>query len=182
MGYVTFLYEFSIKHLSVPCITKYLIMKPTLILLLSLLILSNIDAQTKKIKENDLIGTTWKLHVDIEDVLNEVEEEMEEEDNIFGEIILRGVSGLVEGILENIDIYFDFRSGNEVKVYVEAFGADEIEYTEWRINRRGELIIEDSEHFQSDVDGYWILENGVLVLQEDDRDEGDPDIFMVRMD
>ena len=89
------------------------------------LFLVSLTAEAQRLREKDLVGTSWKMHIDIEQALEEAEEEMEEEDNILGEMILRGVSGVVEGIIENIDIYFDFYDNNEVRVYVDAFGAEE---------------------------------------------------------
>lgn len=157
--------------------------RSTTLLILALLIAVPFASNAqKRLKESDLIGTTWKLVIDIEDVLDEAEEEMEEEDNLLGEVILRGVSGLVEGIIENIDVHFQFRDDNEVKIYIEAFGSDEVEWTEWSINRHGELIIEDNDHIQTDGDSFWFLEDGLLVHEDSGQDRDDPKIFMTRID
>ena len=158
-------------------------MKPSpKFLLVVLVLMIPFLSSAQKLKERDLVGTTWKLHIEIEDVLAEAEEEMEEEDNILGEVILRGVSGLVEGIIDNIDIYFEFRDDHELKIYIEAFGTDDIEYTEWSINRHGELLIEDNDHIQTDGDSYWFLEEGLLVHEDSGNDRDDPKIFMSRID
>lgn len=154
----------------------------TLLFSLALLISLPFSGTAQKLKERDLIGTTWKLNIDISNVLEEAEEEMEEEDNILGEVILRGVSGLVEGIIENIDVYFEFQDDNEVRIFIEAFGSDEVEYTEWSVNRFGELIIEDNDHIETDGDSYWYLEGGRLVHEDSEEDEDDPKIFMTRID
>lgn len=158
-------------------------MKPTSKLIIAALILFiPFLSSAQKLKEKDLIGTTWKLVIDIEDVLEEAEEEMEEEDNFLGEVILRGVSGLVEGIIDNIDIYFEFRDDNELKIFVEAFGADDVEYTDWYVNRHGELVIEDNDHIKTDGDSYWFMDDGILVHEDSERDRDDPKIFLSRID
>ena len=136
----------------------------------------------QKISEKDLIGTTWKLEIDVDLALEEAERELEEEDNLLGEIILSGVSGLVEGVIDNIDIYFEFREDNELKVFVEAFGKDDVDYTYWRITRRGELLIENSEHFNTDDDGsYWVYDDGIFIQDDLDEDD-DAKVFLVKMD
>lgn len=158
-------------------------MKPTAkLILIAMVMCLPFLSTAQKLKEKDLIGTTWKLVIDIEDVLAEAEEEMEEEDNILGEVILRGVSGLVEGIIDNIDIFFEFRDDNELKIYIEAFGSDDVEYTDWYINRHGELVIEDNDHIKTDGDSYWFLEDGLLVHEDTDRDRDDPKVFLSRID
>ena len=136
----------------------------------------------QKITEDDLIGSTWKLEINVDEALEEAEREMEEEDNLLGEIILSGVSGFVEGIINNIDIYFEFQEDNEMKVYVEAFGEEDRDYTTWRITRLGEILIEDSEHFKTDKNGsYWVYDNGIFIQEDDDRDE-DAKVFLVKVD
>ena len=142
------------------------------------LFLVSLTAEAQRLREKDLVGTSWKMHIDIEQALEEAEEEMEEEDNILGEMILRGVSGVVEGIIENIDIYFDFYDNNEVRVYVDAFGAEETEYSYWEINRRGELVIEETDHFDSDGPSYWIFDDGVLVLEDSYNDDEDAEVYL----
>jgi len=145
------------------------------------LLLAAFTAEAQKLREKDLVGTSWKLNIDIERALEEAEEEMDEEDNILGTMILRGVSGLVEGIIENIDIYMDFYDNHEVRVYVDAFGAEETEYTYWEINKRGELVIEDNEHLDSDGPSYWIYDEGVLVLEDTYHDDEDAEVYLSRV-
>ncbi len=136
--------------------------------------------QAQRISEKDLVGTTWKLEIDIDQALEEAERELEEEDNFLGEIILSGVSGLVEGIVDNIEIYFEFREDNELKVYTEAFGNDDVDYTYWKITKRGELLIEDSEHFSTDGGSYWVYDDGIFIQDELDEDD-DAKVFLVKM-
>ena len=157
-------------------------MKKNSIILLGLIIAA-FNVQAQKLKESDLIDSTWKLEINVEDALEEAKEEAEDE-SLLASVILSSVSGLVEGIMDRIDIYFEFREDNEVKVYVEAFGEDDIEYTTWEINRRGELEIGDTEHFQQDKDeSTWIYDNGLLIHEDTDwEDREDPKIFLVRVD
>ncbi|MEM9325241.1 MAG: hypothetical protein AAGA85_06285 [Bacteroidota bacterium] len=142
------------------------------------LLLAAATAEAQKLREKDLVGTSWKLNIDIEQALEEAEREVEEEDNLLATLVLRGVSGVVEGIIENIDVYFDFEDDNEVRVYVDAFGTEEVEYTYWEVNKRGELVIEDNEHFDSDGPSYWVMDQGVLVLDESQHDADDANIFL----
>ncbi len=136
----------------------------------------------QRLTEDDLIGTTWRLEIDVDEALEEAEEEMEEEGNLLGEIILSGVSGMVRGIINNIDVYFEFREDGELKVFVEAFDEEDVDYTYWRINRRGELIIEDNEHFKTDNDGYWVYDDGLLIHEDFDDDDDDAKVFLVKID
>lgn len=96
----------------------------------------------KRVKERSLRGI-WKLEIEID----------KDADSAFGRI----VQNSVEGFLDEIDIYMDFRKNNELVVTVNAFGEKEVEYSEWYINDAGELHIGDSEHFQSDDDTVWMF-------------------------
>ncbi|MBV6643835.1 MAG: hypothetical protein KI790_00210 [Cyclobacteriaceae bacterium] len=131
-----------------------------------------------KIKEKDIIGT-WKLYIAYED---EMEEEIDEEESVLGKILLKSVSGFVEGLLDNIEIYFEFEENNRARITVSAFGSEEIEYTEWRINRRGELILEDGGNVNVGDDDIWLLENGRLVAYDrGGHDKDQDDIYMIRV-
>lgn len=120
----------------------------------------------QKVTESKLIGN-WKLVIDIEE---ELEREADDEDNPFARMMIRGVSGLVEGIMENIDIYFDFQSDGDVKILVEAFEENEIEYAKWYINNYGELIIEDvdNDNIQFDNDDVWMMDGNRLISIDED--------------
>ena len=137
-------------------------------------------AQSGRVTERDLEGI-WKMKISLdEDVF---EREISDEDNAFARLILRATGNLVEGILDEIDIEIDFRDNHECRIYVSAFGVEEIEYSEWYINRRGELYIDDSESFQMGDDEYWLFEDGVLVAYEDGRPlDDEAAVYMVRVD
>lgn len=138
------------------------------------------NAQGKKVKEKDIIGT-WRLVIDVD--MDELEDELEDEDNPFARIVMRSVSGLVDGILDNLDIYFEFKANGRLKVSVDAFGMDEQEYSEWRINRRGELIIDSTDTFDTDDDDYWMFEGNLLVAYDDNGSvDEDARVYLVNVD
>ena len=97
---------------------------------------------------------------------------------------MRSVGGLVEGILDNLDISFEFKEDGRCKIYVDVFGVNEVEYTEWYINRRGQLIIEDTDNVHFNSDDYWMFEDDILVAYDDDGDDIDDDafVYLVRVD
>ena len=67
----------------------------------------------KKLKYSDLEGKKWKLTIDVRDA---IEEELDDSDSFFERLVIKSVSGLVDNILDDIDIYFEFREDNELKV------------------------------------------------------------------
>ncbi|MFH6983729.1 hypothetical protein [Marinoscillum luteum] len=137
------------------------------------------EAQSKVVAK-DLIGS-WKLVIDVDEEFEEAKREVDEEDSFLGKIILNSVSGIVSGILEEIDIYMEFKPGGEVKVIVEAFDEREIEYSEWQIDKKGRLYISDTENFSTGDSDYWLMEKGVLILFEDDNERSD-NVYLVNMD
>ncbi len=146
-------------------------MKKLITLALALLCCVAVDAQTK-VKEKDLIGE-WKLVIDLDEVEDEIERELEDE-NWLAARFARSISNFALDIVEEIDIRMDFRENGEVRIEVDAFGAREVEYSEWYINRNGELIIEDEDndrgrrskrnrsvHFGDDND-VWMMDGNKL--------------------
>ena len=153
-------------------------MKKTLLLLTAFSI--GLISYGQKVKERDVIGT-WKLIIDIE---KEMEEEAEEADTMLEEVFINAISGFVDGILDDIEIYFDFREDNELKITVNAYDETETEYGRWFINRRGYLEIEDidddDDRFNIDADDdEWKLIDGLLVS---DEHEDDRNVYMTRVD
>ncbi len=134
---------------------------------------------SQKVKEKDFIGT-WKLIIDIEE---EMDEEAKEADTMLEEIFIKAISGFVEGIVEDIDIYFEFRKDYEVKITVHAYDEKETEYGRWFINKRGYLEIEDIDdddtiNIDAD-DDEWKLIDGILVS---DEHEDNRSVYMTRVD
>lgn len=152
-------------------------MTKTLILLTALL--TGFVSQAQKVNEKDIIGT-WKLIIDIE---QEMEEEADEADSMLEEIFIKAISGFVGGIMEDIEIYFEFRKGNEVKITVNAYDETDTGYGKWFINKRGYLEIEDIENdndnFNIDADDdEWMLIDGILVS---DEHEDDRSVYMAKV-
>ncbi len=142
---------------------------------------SNLFAQ-ERVKEKELLGT-WKMVIDIEEEMEEAEREIEEEESFLGEIVFDAVSGVVEGVLKRLDIYMTFRENGSVKITVNAFDEKETEYSDWEIDSKGRLYISDNEHFDSDDDDYWLMEDGILILfDEDDDGEVSDNVYMVKID
>lgn len=152
-------------------------MKKTLLLLAAFSI--GIFSYAQKVKEKDIIGT-WKLVIDIE---KEMEEEADDADTMLEEIFIKAVSGFVDGILDDIEIYFDFREDNELKITVNAYDEEETEYGRWFINKRGYLEIDDiddNDGINIDAeDDEWKLIDGLLVS---DEHEDDRNVYMTKID
>ena len=150
-------------------------------LLLFFAFISSTSFAQDKVSRKDIEGKTWKLKIDIKD---EIRDELDDADGAFERIIIKSVAGFVDGIIDGIDIYFEFRPDNELKVTVEAFGEREIEYTEWYINKKGALVIEDTDSFDTDDDDFWLMVDDVLVAFDEDWDGDldDQNIYLVRID
>jgi hypothetical protein len=134
----------------------------------------------EKVTEKKLLGT-WLLVIDIEE---EMDIAAEEEENPFARAVIRGVSGLVDGLMENIEIYFDFMPDGEARILVDAFGEEEIEYAQWEINSRGELmIISDADNVQINDDDFWMMDGkNTLISFDDDSGEIEENVYMRRIE
>ncbi len=103
-----------------------------------------------RVYEKDLAGE-WKLVIDIS----------KQGDSALERILLNAVDGL----LDEVDIRFDFQSDNQLFVYVSALGSDaEKEVSEWAINKDGQLLIDDSDSFSND--SVWMMKDGRLQAYE----------------
>lgn len=154
--------------------------KITLLLALSILIIPPTLAQDR-ISESDILGT-WKMIIDMEEVLEEIEEEADESETLLAQVLLESVSGIIEGVMDRIDIYIEFERGGDASIRVNAFDAtsDDDDDTEWYI-KNGRLYIEETDNFNSDNDGYWVMRDDVLYFEDYDGDN-DVTIYMVRME
>ncbi|MEM8893093.1 MAG: hypothetical protein AAGC88_00865 [Bacteroidota bacterium] len=151
------------------------------LVMLSLFVVTTAHAQSK-VKEKDVYGA-WVLKIEIKE--ETWEQELEDQDNAIARAVIQGVSGLVDGILEEIDIRFEFMDDNEVRVSTEAFGDDDVEYTDWYINSQGELEIGDTDHWDDNDDTVWLMEDGLLIAYDrDGRTKVDDDarVYMVKID
>ena len=153
-------------------------MKKLILIIPMLFLVLFVNAQKKKVKERDLDGV-WKLIIKIDK--EEVVDELDDEDNIFAKIIAKSVVGIVDDVLNEIDIRFEFKSNNRLKVTINAFGEEEVEYSAWKINSKGQLILEDVDSFDSEKD-YWLFEGDILVAYDNDDDDPSENIYLVNMD
>ncbi len=112
------------------------------------------NAQTR-VHYKDLSGT-WKLEI-------KIDEDDLEENSAWDRI----VSKTVDGVLDEINIYFEFKRENELRVVVDAFGEKEVEYSEWRIDD-GALYFGDGDNFDMD-DSIWMFDGGNLTAYNEDR-------------
>lgn len=119
-----------------------------LITLVGLMMVVFAQAQSK-VTKSDLRGE-WKMVFDFD------EKDLEEgiEDSFWiGSIFSGPLSGFVMDILDEIDIQMEFLDGGKLKITVDAFGEKEVEYEEWILTSKGELLIGDD-----DDDEVWLLE------------------------
>ena len=150
----------------------------TLAVILPILFVVNLSqAQTRKVTEDKLKGI-WKLVIDIDK--DEVADEIQEEDGVFARLFVKSVLGFVDGVLDEVDIRFEFKSNNRLKVTVNALGEEETEYSEWYINKKGRLILKDTDSFKSD-DDYWLFEGDVLVSYDDGSDQPEENVYLINM-
>ena len=126
-----------------------------------LLMLLGLNAHgQKKVKERDLRGQ-WKMVFDLDEDF--IEEELEDEDLPWlGQMIAEGVSDVVINIIDDIDVRFEFRDHNKLKIMVEVFGEEEVEYARWHIDSKGALILDDDDH----DDDVWLFDSDRLYAYE----------------
>ncbi|MCV9385720.1 hypothetical protein [Reichenbachiella ulvae] len=137
-------------------------------------------AQPQKVKERDL-GGVWQMKIELGEDF--IEKEIEKEDDVMARIIMQATGSFVDGILDELDIKFRFLDDNVCKIYVSAFGSEsEVETGEWYINSKGQLIISDTDSYQSDGDEYWMMQDDILIAMEDGEIlEDDAKVYMVRI-
>lgn len=121
-------------------------MKKYFVFLFLSIVTTGVLLAQSRLRESDLEGTTWKMVFDIE------HEAKEDAHTAFERIVLSAVGGL----MDEIHVYFEFLEDNRMIVWVDAFGVeDEEEDSEWYVNKRGQLIMGDSDSFSSD-DTIWM--------------------------
>lgn len=146
-----------------------------------LLLVQNRLLAQQPVNEKDVAGT-WKLIIDIDKELEEAKQDLEEQEDSFLEnLVLESVTGLVSGVLDELEIYMEFMPDGELEVTVDAFGKIETEASNWFINKDGQLFIEDTESFSSDE--YWMLADGMLVnYKENSGKREQNNVYMVKID
>ncbi len=152
------------------------------ILTISVLSLGTLVGQ-EKITESKLLGT-WKMVIEMDEVMAKLDKEAKDSETILAEVLLKSVSGMVEGIMDRIQIYVEFQRNGQAILLIEAFDEEaEEDDTEWYI-RNGKVYLDDSDNdnITWDGDDGWYLKDGVLFLDQDDDDDDEPVIYMVRID
>lgn len=152
-------------------------MKHSFLILAFLLMWPASSSAQDRLREKDLEGTTWKMVFDLDN-----EREKAEADNAFERIVLSAVDGL----LDEIDVYFEFDRRGRMSIWVGAFGDDEEEEerSDWRITRDGYLELGDSDSFDSD-DTVWMRDGDLLIPFERKRNgrlEREQAIYLKRVD
>lgn len=146
-------------------------MKKSLLILSILLIFASTVAYAQsRVKSRDLKGT-WELVFNIDEAAETATE--------------RVILNAVDGLLDEIEIQMVFEEDNRTRVMVNAFGEEEVEYSDWEINNKGQLLLGDSEHFQSDDDRVWMFDKGKLFAYEQGRKgewEKVTEVYMKRID
>lgn len=150
-------------------------------LLFALLVFVSATSQGQdRMTEKDIYGS-WKMVIELDEVMEELEEEADESESMLAKILIKSVSGIVEGVMDNIEIYIDFERDGDARVLVEAFDeASEDEDTGWYI-KNNRLYIEETNSFNTDNDGYWVLRDDVLFFEDYDGDD-DVTVYMVRVE
>lgn len=144
--------------------------KSLLILSIFLIFASTVANAQSRVKARDLKGT-WELVFNIDEAAETATE--------------RVILNAVDGFLDEIEIQMVFEEDNRTRVMVNAFGEEEIEYSDWEINNKGQLLLGDTEHFQSDDDRVWMFDKGKLFAYERGRKgtlEKVTEVYMKRID
>lgn len=128
-------------------------MKKILIVALVLLLGTfSVQAQSR-VSAKDLEGTTWKMVFDLK----------KEADSVFERIALNAV----DGVMNEINIHFEFHKNQKLIVDVNAFGEDEErEESTWSINDKGQLWMGETDSFSTDDDTVFMRDGDHLVAFE----------------
>jgi archaellum component FlaF (FlaF/FlaG flagellin family) len=124
----------------------------------------------QKISPKDLYGQ-WKLHIDIQEAMKEAADDR----SFIENVLISGVSDMVESILNEVTVTFDFQKNNELVLTIAITIEDtetEVENLKWNLNSKNQLIIEDIDNDQVQLqnEGFWLLKNGVLINFDEQGD------------
>ncbi|MGB3464375.1 MAG: hypothetical protein WBA74_03860 [Cyclobacteriaceae bacterium] len=138
---------------------------------------ASVSAQ-QKITKSDIENKRWKLVIDIKD---EIDGEIEESDGFFERIVLKSVGGLVDNILDEIEIYFEFKENNELKIISYAFGERDVEYTTWRLDKNGALLIDSTENWKNKNNEKWHMVDDIIVAGDNYKAD-EAKVYLVSME
>ena len=130
--------------------------------------LFSVFAFSQKINEKDILGK-WKLQIDIKEQIDKESKEM----GLFEKIVIKSMSNMIESIIEEIDITFDFHKKGKLTLIVDVLDGrtpKEIETLNWYLDSNSNIIIDDikSEKVTINNDGYWKMVNDEMHFYEDD--------------
>jgi archaellum component FlaF (FlaF/FlaG flagellin family) len=133
----------------------------------------------QKINPKDLYGQ-WKLHIDIQEAMKEAADDR----SFIENVLISGVSDIVESILNEVTVTFDFQKNNELVLTIAITIEDtetEVENLKWNLNSKNQLIIEDIDNDQVQLqnEGFWLLKNGVLI-NFDEQGDFQEHVYLVR--
>jgi len=153
-------------------------MKKTLILIVLFIGFTVGTYGQSKLKSRDVRGE-WQLVIDIDEDMKDNLDEDEEYKSDMGDIIASEAIDFAQGIIDGLDILFDFQQDGRLKITVNVMGETEAEYAEWEINQDGELVIIDDD----DDDEVWILEDEILMGYNKDGGKLEyRNIYLMRVD
>lgn len=150
-------------------------MKTLFTLMLAALCCVAAQAQTK-VTEKELLGE-WQLIIDLDEIEEEIERELDDE-NWISSRFAKSISNWALNLVDDIDIRLDFREDGELRIEIDVFGVREVEYSDWYINRDGELIIEDEDNHRrsrrrsrssfnfGDDEDVWMMDGDKLVAYD----------------
>ena len=99
-------------------------------------------------------------------------------------VLISGVSDMVESILNEVTVTFYFQKNNELVLTIAITIEDtetEVENLKWNLNSKNQLIIEDIDNDQVQLqnEGFWLLKNGVLI-NFDEQGDFQEHVYLVR--
>lgn len=141
-------------------------MKTSTLAFVALLLFTGSALAQDRVHKNDLDGI-WRLQIEVE----------EDGDTAFERIVLKSVSGF----LDEIKVGFHFRNDNVLRITTSAFGEKDVEYSEWHINDRGQLILGDTGQVDID-DVVWMLDDGKLGAFNPEDDLSSAGVYLERVD
>jgi hypothetical protein len=153
----------------------------TMIIIFTLIAFTLVEVQAQnKLTEKDVTGS-WRLVIDVSEEMDELRDEMDDTESLFGQVIKKSVSGFVEGLLNNIEIYMDFLPNGEVEVTSIAFDKEDRDFSTWKIVGN-KLYISDSDNFQVENDSYWIMEHNSILISVSEDGNNNKNVYLRKIE
>jgi hypothetical protein len=138
---------------------------------------------TQPVTEDEIVGR-WQFVIEVVDLI--AAESGQE--NPLVKSLLSGVGGMVQSIVEAIDVQFEFHADGTVDIAAHSNDLDvtrnanpERETLTWRIEPNGEVVIDDfsNDKINISADGVWLLRGDRLILVENGEER--PQINLRRL-